>query len=143
MKKKVGRKLKLYEAFGEFRTLQEWCDKYGKNKNTVANRMTRGMTLEQALTTRLRPNALVCEYKGQTITVADLARLTGMSYGLLKNRVKVMGLSGDEAVSKPVQYGGYRGNHKKEKYASTYKESCGCGHDDCFTCPYPDCIVYK
>ena len=126
---------KLRTAFGKTQTLREWEKETGIRYSTLANRIKRGMTLEAAIERgddHSKINAYRTTYKGESITIASLCRLTGKPYPLISYRVRVMGLTGDEAVERPVVHGGYRG--RRELFAN------GCRyHADCDSCPFDDC----
>lgn len=133
-----------HEAFGKKQTLREWAAETGIGWKLLYHRLRRGMSMEEAINAgKHRPSPYMTTFRGEPIPIAELARRCGMSYGLLKYRVLVMGLSGDEAISRPITRGGYRG-WKKEKTEAKLKGSKTnrpCGHDDCFSCPYDDCIA--
>ena len=52
-KAEAGSHKKVYEINGEVKTLGEWAKQYGVIRTTVHDRMKRGMTLQEALTTPL------------------------------------------------------------------------------------------
>lgn len=134
-RKKSGFKPKMHKAYGRSQTLKEWSEETGLSYSKLQNRMRNGLTLEQAIECGEKPGkirAYSVLYKGKRITIAALARQTGLAYTLLSYRIRKMGLSAEEAVERPVIRGGYQG--RRELYAN------GCRYcPNCDECPFPDC----
>ena len=79
----------FYPCFGEMLTVDQCCEKYNIAKMTICNRMGKqGMTMEQAVT-RQKPYARTrYEYHGQSVSVYDLAEMTGYSEGTIHKRLQ-------------------------------------------------------
>lgn len=107
---------KRYELNGESHTLREWSKISGVAVHKLYNRLRKGYTLEEAMSTnvdlRLRPlenkgNAvnryakrmLRYEYQGEMYTVTELAKLTGIASNRLRQRLRVEHHTVEEAVS--------------------------------------------
>ncbi|WP_076231638.1 hypothetical protein [Clostridium botulinum] len=85
-------KLITYE--GETKTLAEWCEKYNILGTTVNERLKRGWSVEEALTTpigknkKVRKSKYLIIYNGQTKNLSDLAKEYNIKYSVLRKRLK-------------------------------------------------------
>ena len=117
---------KLYEYSGRSQTLTEWAKEYGITIQIIKNRLNHGWDLERAIITpvkRLKP----VYYKGKEYrSVKRFCELHGLSECSITTYMK-RGLSLEQAVDR----------YKAQKL---YIGGVHCGHNDCFTCPYKDCI---
>lgn len=116
-KRKPQRRIKLYRAFGERKTLDEWAAAYGIKRSTLDARRTR-MSLEEALTMpRQRPGSkkgvkrqpykrrVLYDAFGERRTLDEWCRLYGMSRETLNKR-RCAGMTLEEALAKPLGPGG-------------------------------------
>lgn len=57
---------RMVTAFGETKTLQQWCDKFNLKNSTVYRRIKRGWDIETALTAKVRQFNIHNQYKDRT-----------------------------------------------------------------------------
>lgn len=101
------------------RTLSEWSCVTGIGVATLRHRHRRGASPARILDPRLnvRPEILKPSRKafyvsalGRRLTLAEWSRRTGIKAATLRQRIVVQGMTGDEAITKPVRPGGRRPN---------------------------------
>lgn len=116
----------LYEYNGRSQTMAQWARECGLTVQTLNNRLANGWTIKKALTTpskKIKPIV----FRGKTYrSMQAFCNVHEYNMSSLNNYLK-KGLTLEEAVSR------YRA---KVMYMGGVK----CGHSDCFTCPYNDCI---
>lgn len=111
-----------YTLNGETLTLKAWALRYGLGYILVRNRMVySGWTLESALTTPYRKQALsdkyrTFEHKGQILSLKAIAKMEGLAYGYLQYRVFIAGWSLERALTEPKSFGNRPGFNETEKY---------------------------
>lgn len=99
------RQVNHYEYKGEMLDLSEIARREGMNYRTLRSRiLDYGWTLEEALQRShlkwSKKKADLFDYKGQQLTLKQIAKLEGIGYTTLYNRVNNIGLSLDEAIHK-------------------------------------------
>lgn len=125
-----ARKGRIWHAFGKGKTLKEWAAETGLTESILRNRLKRGMNMEQAIEKgNKRSSGYEVLYNGEAISLNQLAVKTGLTYGVLKYRIKVQGMTAEEAVAK---------GSKRKLPGGIYANGCRY-HADCFSCPYIDC----
>lgn len=99
------------EAFGQRRTLKEWAKSAGMSYNMLYNRLYRGATLEEALSTEPR-RICVPEYievDGVRHTVREWAGILGVSVKCIYSRIE-NGYTPEQAVTIPRMINGRDGH---------------------------------
>ena len=100
---------------GQTRSLAEWSRITGINAATIRHRQCRGLSSERILDPRLnvrldkpKPTrrSFYITAQGQRLTLAEWSRRTGIDRATIRARILQQGMSGDEAVTKPVRAGG-------------------------------------
>lgn len=71
------------------------------HQTTVERRMAMGWSFEDALMTPSRNESAIVKYNGEDVSIAELARITGKPYNLLRKRIRGLGWDVDRAVSEP------------------------------------------
>lgn len=142
---------KKREAFGKKMNLIEWAEETGIPITTLRSRIHKGATLEEAIkrgNDHCKVTTQRYEYKGEMLTITQLCKISGLRYTLIQYRLKVMGLTAEEAITRKTTHGGYRGWHKhpEDEKKSDVKlkgdtKVRRCRWSNCFTCPYEDCIA--
>ena len=91
---------KLYEAFGQYKTLGDWASEYDKDYYLLHSRINlSNMTLEDALTKDVKNIQTLVSYKGETHNLSEWAKITGIKYSTLVLRYD-KGVRGDKLFSK-------------------------------------------
>ena len=97
-----GRK---YRAFGEIKTLSAWCAQFHRGHSTVQQRLAEGWSLEDAL--RIDPRDVrdqtIMEWRGRRYTLKELARIKGVDYYVLYNRIVKSGWTVERAMAAPLR----------------------------------------
>lgn len=88
---------KLVTYNGETTTAALWADRTGIPRQQVANRINRGWTPEEALTTPMEERGHDLEIDGETLPLADWARRSGRFHTTIIKRLR-RGMSAKEAV---------------------------------------------
>ncbi len=86
---------------GEKRLLIELAEEYGINPVKLIGRISRGWTVEKALTTD-PPEQVKVHYRGKEWTLGDLAKESGINVSTLNSRIFLYGWTVQDAVEKPV-----------------------------------------
>lgn len=100
---------KMITFNGVTKTQIEWSRSLFNSESTVANRLANKWTIEQALTIPLNGTIIEMEkyeYKGESHTLPEWARITGINFKCLDTRIK-RGWSIEKAFETPI--------HKKIK----------------------------
>lgn len=95
----------LIEYNGQTHPLKRWARIYGMCPSTVKGRMDRGWSFEEAISTPPKEapfKTLLFEYKGESHTVSEWSKLTGIPYNTIKNRIK-KGLDMHNVLHDPVK----------------------------------------
>lgn len=142
---------KKREAFGKKQNLYAWAEETGIPITTLRSRIHKGATLEEAIkrgNDHCKVTTPRYEYKGEMLTITQLCEISGLRYNLIQYRLKVMGLTAEEALTRKTTHGGYRGwrKHPEDDKKPDVKlkgdtKVRRCRWSNCFTCPYEDCIA--
>lgn len=95
------------EYCGETHTLKEWSRITGISDGVIAKRIDYGWSVEDSLTKPTRSRKPSCpgiEYKGETHSIAEWSRITGISYAVLIKRFQT-GWDVEEALTTPARQG--------------------------------------
>jgi len=80
------------EVKGERRTLQEWAAMLGAHSQTIADRITRGWSIEDAVSvmpgTRYRKDGVLLVYRGKTKSLAEWGRVMRLRPETISTRIK-------------------------------------------------------
>lgn len=108
----------------------DWSKESGVPWNVIWNRyFMLHWDADKAIYTPVRQQKRCIVYKGKKYpSVKAFCEVYGVNESTIHNRMR-RGMSLEEAITKPMK----RGKPKSAKGK--------CEHDDCFTCPYNDCIV--
>lgn len=105
------------EINGETRTVAEWADIYGINRYAVYTRIRKGWDKVEAITTpsmgsgHTRKETIITA-KGETHTLSEWARITGINRITIEHRIKYCGWDVDDAVTIPTRA---TSRYRKEK----------------------------
>lgn len=114
---------------GKEYTLTELAAMAGIKRNTLASRLWRGMSIEQALAETVKKSAdrrkKYLEYKGEVRSVSEWAEILGMSKRTFRSRLRRY--KGD---MKLVMGKAYKANRKRQPICNM----------DCFKCKFKDCV---
>lgn len=89
------------EYKGETRTLAQWCEVFGLERNVVAMRIYRdNIPFEEAIKKGNRVKRLLT-YKGKTQSIAEWTRELGFKKNTLDNRLNKLGWTVEKALSTP------------------------------------------
>lgn len=93
-------------AFGETHKLTEWAEILGMDYNKIYMRMYRGMTFEEAVTTKDKKICIGEQFtvKGETRTIREWAKVNGLTTWCIYARLE-RGYSVEDAIMMPK--GGY------------------------------------
>lgn len=86
---------------GERLPLAELSERTGVSRMLIKYRLRNGMTVEDAV----KPPIERYEYQGQSRTLKEWSKITGLKYHTLYGRVVTSGWSMEDALSKPIQSG--------------------------------------
>lgn len=95
----------LIEHDGQTHPLKRWARIYNMCPSTLKGRIDRGWAFEDAIKTPPKEapfKTLKFEYNGESRTVAEWAKLTGIPYNTVKNRIK-KGLDMHHVLNDPVK----------------------------------------
>lgn len=95
----------LIEHNGQTHPLKRWARIYNMCPSTLKGRIDRGWAFEDAIKTPPKEapfKTLKFEYNGESHTVAEWAKLTGIPYNTVKNRIK-KGLDMHHVLNDPVK----------------------------------------
>lgn len=116
---------------GKSMGIKEWGDYVGVSYPTMQKRL-KVMSIEEAVKMGRQKNGrkarLFITYKGEEMSIKELAKRTGMRYETLRYRICLVGMTPEEAVATDVRH--WEG-HKV----------LPCTYPDCDRCPHPDCVV--
>lgn len=91
---------KLYEAFGQYKTLGEWANEYKLDYFLLRQRISKyNRTLEEALTEDVKNTQTIISYNGETHNLSEWAKIIGIKYQTLVSRYD-RGVRGDKLFSK-------------------------------------------
>jgi hypothetical protein len=96
---------RFIEYNGISKTLTEWSTYMGIKVTTIAERINRGWTVEDAFNKpvgSVRSNARILEYNGISQSVMVWSQQTGISISTLCNRIYILGWPIDKALTMPV-----------------------------------------
>lgn len=117
---------KLYTCFGKSQTMTEWAREYGLTAQIITNRINHGWELDKAISTPVNRLKSVT-YKGKTYrSIQRFCDVHGYCASTISKYLKE-GKTLEETVDI------YRAK-------TLYMGGIHCGHNDCFTCPYADCV---
>lgn len=85
---------------GEKKSIAAWARQYGLKEETVACRLRRGMTLEEALTKPVSGPTHMIAYKGEVRTIVSWAKEYGLDPNTVKYRLS-RGYTIEEALTTP------------------------------------------
>ena len=95
------------------------------------------------------PAGVMLTYKGKTQNLSSWAKEYGMSNQLLRYRLKVKGMSMEEALTAPINPKRSDARHgvKRTRFTDDtalfhgvrFAKPVGCTFPDCDSCPYDDC----
>ena len=89
------------EYKGETRTLAQWCEVFGLERNVVAMRIYRdNIPFEEAIKKGNRVKRLLT-YKGKTQSIAEWTKELGFKKNTLDNRLNKLGWTVEKALSTP------------------------------------------
>lgn len=95
---------------GETHNIAQWCRIYNVKYNLVVRRLMDGWSFEQAITQKPRISRLILKFdNGDTISMMELIKLTGLSYCGIMHRIK-KGMSIEKIITKTKKY-----DNKKHK----------------------------
>lgn len=102
---------------GESLTIKEWSERAGFSKDLIRGRLRSGWSIQDALTKPTDTNckggtAKKLEHCGELLTTREWAQRTGLSYGLINNRLR-SGWSVARALTEPANT--YRPRKSKKK----------------------------
>lgn len=92
----------LLEFNGQKKCISEWGEIYGLKHDTIASRLERGLSIEQALTTPLKTNRKFISVNGELMSFSQAEKKLGFGEGVISYRLR-HGYSEQEAVSLPNQ----------------------------------------
>jgi hypothetical protein len=92
------------EYNGEKKCISEWGEIYGLKHDTIAGRLERGYTIEQALTSPIKPNKKLIAVNGIKMSYSAAEKLLGLGSGTISYRLR-NGYTEEEAVNKPADKG--------------------------------------
>ncbi|RKZ91308.1 MAG: hypothetical protein DRQ40_10035 [Gammaproteobacteria bacterium] len=72
---------------GETLTYTDWAKRCNCTVKTISNRVTKGLPLNEVLSTTKKSRAKLFNYRGEELSLIDLANKYNMSYIKLKNRI--------------------------------------------------------
>jgi len=89
---------------GDTKILKDWAESSGVHMTTIHNRIARGLPLEQVFSKgraarSYNEKSVLMTYKGKTMSMAQWARESGLSFSTINYRIK-SGLSPKEVLSK-------------------------------------------
>lgn len=92
---------------GETKTLSEWCDELDLPRPAVEARISRGWTIEKALTKKVetpsKTGARFITFRGKTQRLAEWAREVGIHEATIATRIDNLGWSIQAALTTPKQ----------------------------------------
>lgn len=89
---------------GETKTFTQWCKFYGKDEETIRDRVKhQGMTFEEAITTPVKPKYIYITYCGETRSISAWERFFGFSDGFINSRIN-KGWSIEDAFEVPRKF---------------------------------------
>lgn len=97
---------RFIEYNGEKHTLAEWARLTGISDDTLAHRLKDGWSIEDVFNKPVRSRKPSCpgiEYNGETHSIAEWSRITGIPYFTLIKRFEV-GWSATDALTIPAKY---------------------------------------
>lgn len=87
---------KRYEYQGSEFTLKQLAELSEVNETCLRTRLEMGWPIDKAMTTPSKKHAF--EYKGVKCTLRDIAKQVDIPYGTLNRRIKVMGMTLQQAL---------------------------------------------
>lgn len=105
-----GSAQKIY-AFGQWKTRREWAESTGLSQACIWQRLRRGWSVEEALTTPHKrsayypKNARLITFRGETKCLAEWAREAGLTDKLIDKRLR-LGWSIERALTTPLRQQG-------------------------------------
>lgn len=102
-----GRGIKVCDEWNDYATFKEWAVNNGYADNLSIDRIDVNGNYEpcncrwatQLMQSNNKCNSLLITYNRETHTIAEWARMTGIKYKTLKNRIKVHGWSIEDALT--------------------------------------------
>lgn len=113
--RKVTEQAKRFTYAGQSKTLRQWSDDCGVNFYTLRNRIRKGWTIEEALTTSTRKKKPkptraserkkreLYEHNGERLTLAEWSERTGIPRNTIYIRIKRRRWTVDKALTTPTQ----------------------------------------
>ncbi len=100
-----GKNERIVEYNGKtYASISDLCKKYGIKKHIIYSRMSKGMTLEEAMSKPIKERNYELEYKGKKYScLKDLCKKIGAPYSLVCRRVND-GWSLEDALNTPVRH---------------------------------------
>lgn len=127
---------KIIEFNGEKHTIKEWSEKIGVSQNVISTRLRRGWSIARTLSLPNQKNKPI-EYNGEKHTLKEWAEIVGIHHRTLYWRL-INDWTIADAFTIPSQ------KDKTQEHVSRLnkpkkisKKEC---KEDCFNCPFDDCI---
>lgn len=99
-----NRRDSVYVEFrGERLHIQELAERCGIGAHTLAWRMKRGMSPEEAGTANLADHNSYVEFRGERVSMAELSRRTGLDRETIRARMTRGGMNLEEAATLPLK----------------------------------------
>lgn len=118
---------------GESLSIKEWSEKAGFSKDLIRGRLRMGWSIKDALTKPCNKQckgatAKKLEHDGELLTTKEWAQKTGLSYGLINNRLR-SGWSVARALTEPANTIRPRTTSKKKRVKADIHNAVRYAHD--------------
>lgn len=97
---------RLIFANGQTKTLMQWADDLKMSHSSILGRIARGLSPEEAVTeqrAKEKTVPIMLDVNGESISIMDLSRKTGINKGTLLHRIFKIGMSPSDAISIPIR----------------------------------------
>lgn len=94
---------KTFTLDGATHTLAQWAEIYGIEASLLHNRISHGLTFEEAINRPCEKRERLLTFKGETKSMSQWAKESGIPYSTLRSRLNNLHWTVEKALTTPAE----------------------------------------